>query len=146
MVNGCYTLCAFIFIFFIFLYLCFHISISISLYLAEGGHRVDRKSSIIWPILRHLLPIMVKLFISSAAKTEEETLGRNHIIDVKINLELSRNPRTAESGIHLMIEALPAQSNQPWHETKIIPRCPKSGFAISEGSFSFIRLKCTNYS
>ena len=42
---------------------------------AEGGHGLDRKSSIIWPILHHLLPIMVKLFISSA-KTEEETLRK----------------------------------------------------------------------
>ena len=43
--------------------------------MAEGGHGVERKSSIIWPILHHLLPIMVKLFISSA-KTEEETLRK----------------------------------------------------------------------
>ena len=45
--------------------------------LTEGGHHgLERQSSIICPILRHLLPIMVKLFISSAG-TEEETLRKH---------------------------------------------------------------------
>ena len=45
--------------------------------LTEGGHHgLERQSSIICPILRHLLPIMVKLFISSTG-TEEETLRKH---------------------------------------------------------------------
>lgn len=58
----------------------------------------------------------------------------------KINLGLLKASwRAAESGIHLMIEALPASSpNEPRHETKFIPYCPKSDLAISRGMFNSI--------
>ena len=98
------------------------------------------KSSIIWPIFHHLLPIMVKLFISSPLRQKKKLSGQiNYVKNQSGTSEKLKDRRgAAESGIHLMIEALPACSpNEPRHETKFIPYCPKSDLANSRGTFSF---------
>ena len=102
---------------------------------------MDRRKSIciIWPNPPPSPSNNGKTFHFLPAKTEEETLGANKLCQKSI-WDFSRLVGgAAESGIHLMIEALPASSpNEPRHETKFIPYCPKSDLAISRGTFNSI--------